>query len=94
MKELNKILHQPIRTQIMAHLINTQECDYTGLKNALNLSDGHMSTHMRELINSNYVEAKKEFINNKPKTTYAPTPEGKKHFQAYINTLKEIINLT
>lgn len=91
--ELDRIIHQPIRTRIMAYLADVKECDYTTLKNALDLSDGHMTTHMRELLSSQYVEMEKEFVNNKPKTTYRITKEGKKSFLAYIHTLKEIIAL-
>lgn len=91
MKELDRIIHQPVRTRIMAHLINVEECDYTSLKNTLKLSDGHMSTHMKELLACNYIEMKKEFIDNKPKTTYKITKTGKKQFSEYVNTLKSLI---
>lgn len=75
----------------MAHLINTGQCDYTALKNTLGLSDGHMSTHMKELLGAGYVEMKKTFVENKPKTTYKVTKEGKKRFAEYVNTLKALI---
>lgn len=90
--ELDRILHQPIRTQIMAYLIACDSCDYTTLKNKFELSDGHMTTHMRELLEHKYVVAEKEFINNKPRTTYHITPEGRTAFGAYITTLKRIIS--
>ena len=91
--ELDRVIHQPIRTRIIAYLANVKECDYTTLKNSLGLSDGHMTTHMRELLSGQYVEMEKEFVNNKPKTTYRITKEGKKRFLAYINTLKDIITI-
>lgn len=46
---IDKVIHQPVRTQIMAYLINVKTCDYMTLKKALKLTDGHMTTHMREL---------------------------------------------
>lgn len=93
MKELDRVIHQPIRTRIMALLVNTGECDYTSLKNTLGLSDGHMSTHMKELLGSEYVEMEKTFVDNKPKTTYRITKEGKKKFSAYVDTLKALITM-
>ncbi|MCP4180296.1 MAG: transcriptional regulator [bacterium] len=90
--KLDEVIHQPIRTKIMAYLINIQPCDYTILKNALGLSDGHMSTHMKKLIASEYVGVEKKFEKNKPKTTYLITDKGKKKFKEYIETLKMIIN--
>jgi DNA-binding MarR family transcriptional regulator len=94
MEELDKVLHQPIRTRIMAFLAATKECDYTTLKNHLNLTDGHMSTHMKELLNSNLVEMEKEFVNNKPRTTYRITKEGKKRFLNYVAALKNLLSVT
>ena len=91
MKELDKIIHQPIRTRIVAHLVNFGSSDYTSLKKALDLTDGHMSTHMRELLESGYVEMDKAFVENKPKTTYRITKEGKKRFTEYVGVLKSLI---
>ena len=91
---LDKVIHQPVRTRIMAFLANVKECDYTTLKTSLNLTDGHMSTHMKELLNSQYVEMEKSFVENKPRTTYRITKEGKKRFTAYVSALKDLIALT
>jgi DNA-binding HxlR family transcriptional regulator len=92
-KELDKVIHQPVRTKIMAQLINMGVCDYTTLKKTLELSDGHMSTHMRELLESGYVEMEKAFVDNKPRTTYKLTKDGKKRFAEYVDTLKQLIAL-
>ena len=93
MKDLDKIIHQPVRTKIMAYMSSVIECDYTSLKNTLKLSDGHMSTHMKELIGCGYLEMEKAFIDNKPKTTYRITKEGKKKFAEYVRTLKEMLTV-
>lgn len=78
----------------MAYLVSVKECDYTTLKNKLALSDGHMSTHMKELLESGYIQADKAFVDNKPKTTYKITKEGKKKFAAYVAQLKNIISIS
>ena len=91
--ELDKVIHQPIRTRIMAILVNRGECDYSSLKKQLELTDGHMSTHMKELLSSGYVEMEKAFIDNKPKTTYSVTKVGRKRFAEYVNSLKKLISL-
>lgn len=92
-KELDPVLHQPIRMQIIAYLIASGACDYTTLKNKFDLTDGHMTTHMRELLEHKYVTVEKKFINNKPRTTYYIAPEGQQAFSAYITTLKSILLL-
>jgi DNA-binding MarR family transcriptional regulator len=90
-EELDRIIHQPIRTRIMAYLLASSFCDYTKLKNMFNLSDGHMTTHMRELIEHGYVQFKKEFVNNKSRTTYYLTPTGRDAFLNYVMILKKVI---
>lgn len=91
MQELDKILHQPIRTRIMAYLATQKSADYTTLRDMFSLTDGHMTTHMKELIENDYLSVTKEFINNKPRTTYTITAKGTKAFLNYIETLKKII---
>ena len=89
--ELDRVIHQPIRTRIMAILVNEGSCDYTSIKKRLELTDGHMSTHMKELVTSGYVTVEKEFVANKPKTTYSISREGKKRFGDYVAALKKLV---
>ena len=89
--ELDKIIHQPIRTRVMAILANEMECDYTSLKKKLEVADGQMSTHMKELLSCGYVQMEKSFVDNKPKTTYKITKEGRKKFSEYVSALKKLI---
>jgi len=89
--ELNRILHQPIRTQIMSHLIAHNSADYNSIKKLFNLSDGHMTTHMRELLAYDYVRAEKLSFDNKSKTIYHITDVGRTAFTEYIKILKKII---
>ena len=89
--QLDEVIHQPVRTRIIAYLINCTECDYTSLKKYLGLTDGHMSTHMKVLIAKKYVSMTKCFVKNKPKTTYKIIDLGIDNFKNYLNTLKKII---
>lgn len=91
MLDLDQTIHQPIRTKIMAYLINAGAADFTTLKKVLELTDGHMSTHMKLLVESGYVEMDKSFVDNKPKTTYRVSKEGKKKFSEYVSVLKKMV---
>ena len=75
----------------MAMLANEGECDYTSLKKKLEIADGQMSTHMKELLSCDYVQMEKTFVDNKPRTTYKITKEGRKKFAEYISALKKLI---
>ena len=64
----------------------------SSLKKTLSLTDGHMSTHMKTLLDAKYVEMKKEFVNQKPRTTYQLTTEGREAFKQYLETLKKLVS--
>jgi predicted ArsR family transcriptional regulator len=89
--DLDQTIHQPIRTKIMAYLVNSGSADFTTLKKVLDLTDGHMSTHMKLLVESGYVDMDKTFVDNKPKTTYSISKEGKKKFSEYVSTLRKMV---
>jgi DNA-binding PadR family transcriptional regulator len=46
-----------------------------------------MTTHTSTLIKGEYVTVKKEFIKNKPLTTYHLTKKGRKEFNEYVEIL-------
>ena len=89
--EIDDLIHQPVRTKIMAYLGNFGESDYTDIKNDLELSDGHMSTHMKKLVAARYVTVNKSFVKNKPKTRYKLSALGKKRLNSYLEDLKSLI---
>ena len=50
--------------------------------------------HTKKLVSAGFIDVKKEFVNNKPKTTYNLTEYGQKEFKEYIKFLKKIIEET
>ncbi|QQR48981.1 transcriptional regulator [bacterium] len=77
---LDRVLHQPIRTRIMAYLLVSGSCTYSGLKTMFDLSDGHMTTHMRELLEHEYVEMKKHLLPISHKRRITLRSKGRKLF--------------
>ena len=88
---IDEIIHQPVRTKIIAYLVNNGASDYSTIKKELTLTDGHMSTHMKKLIEAEYVSFSKTFENNKPKTSYKITRKGKNRFMTYLDEIKSLI---
>ena len=89
--DLDRVIHQPIRTKIMAYLVARNQCDFSTIKELFNLNDGHMTTHMRELIGAGYVRVEKTYEDNKPKTIYHMTGMGRSAFEVYVDVLKRIV---
>ncbi len=90
-EELDRVVHQPIRTRIIAYLLTMEGAFFSDIKKTLHITDGHMTTHMRELIDNQYVIAEKKLVLGSPHTYYTVTPIGKQAFKVYINQLKNII---
>ncbi len=88
---LDPVIHQPVRTRIFACLASAEEVSFSYLKKTLNLSDGNLTTHMKKIIEAGYAEMKKEFVNNRPMTTYRLTRKGQRAFERYLRCLKEMV---
>src|SRR5581483_3301565 len=88
---LDEAIHQKVRLGIMSTLLALGEADFKLLKETLSLSDGNLSTHLGLLEERGYIEAHKEFVRRKPRTTYTPTETGRAAFHRYLLALERII---
>lgn len=88
---LDDVIHQKVRLMVMSSLMATGEADFNYLKGALGVSDGNLSTHLSVLEEHGYIDVRKEFVGKKPRTTYTPTPAGRKAFEAYVSALESLV---
>ena len=94
MADLDPIIHQPVRLQIMAalsELTESQEVDFTFLRTKLALTDGNLGAHLLTLEEAGYLKVKKAFVGRRPKTFLAITTAGRKAFDAHVAALEAII---
>jgi len=78
----------------MSMLAASPELSFTELRDALAMTDGNLTTHIRTLQETGYLSVTKSFQNNRPLTTCSLTTAGKKAFTSYINLLEQIIQQT
>ncbi len=93
--QLNEIIHQTVRLQIMAALASLPpetQMEFTALKKLLNVTDGNLGSHLRKLEDAGYVHITKTFVGRKPKSFIALTASGKAAFDAHVSALKAILN--
>lgn len=91
-KQINKILHEKARLGVMSFLIASKHrVTFTELVSKLELTRGNLSVHMKVLENNGYIVSKKEFIENKPRTSFKVTTKGKRAFEQYLNILEQIV---
>ena len=72
-------------------LAASPELSFTELRDALAMTDGNLTTHIRALQEAGYVSVAKSFQNRRPLTTCSLTAAGRKAFTEYINLLEQIV---
>ena len=91
---LDKVVHEPARLMVMAHLYVIEEADFTFLANQTGLTGGNLSFHLGKLEEAGYVEVEKQFRDRIPCTLLRLTREGRSAFREYrarLTTLFETL---
>ena len=92
--QLDRVIHEKGRLAIMSLLAATPELAFTELRDALSMTDGNVTTHIRTLQEAGYVSVAKSFQNNRSLTTCSLTAAGRKAFAGYIALLEQIVQQT
>lgn len=90
---LNKSFENANRLGIMTLLMYYDKLDFSGLKKALEISDGNLSSHLKFLQNEGFIKMEKQFIDLKPNTSYELTENGKEQFIAHLKALETLVKL-
>ena len=89
--QLNRVIHEKGRLAIMSMLAASPELSFIELRDALAMTDGNLTTHIRTLQQEGFVSVAKSYQNNRPLTSCSLTPVGRKAFADYINLLEQIV---
>ena len=89
--QLDRVIHEKGRLAIMSMLAAAPELSFTELRDALAMTDGNLTTHIRALQQEGYVAVAKSFQNRRPLTTCSLTVAGRHAFAEYINLLERIV---
>lgn len=91
--ELNKIIHERVRLQILTFLATSglEEVSFGKLQEKLALTSGNLSIQLKKLKAADYVEIHKTFKDNKPYTTVIMTLNGSKALTQYIEEMESLI---
>lgn len=88
---LNKAFESKARLGIMSILAANESVGFGTLKSLLELTDGNLASHTRNLEEAGYIQSSKQFIGRKPNTTFSLTPEGREAFKKHINALENFL---
>ena len=88
--EIDKIIHEPARLQIMTQLYVVDEADFIYIMRQTGLTWGNLSSHMSKLEEAGYINVKKEFQEKKPHTILSMTKSGRVAFEKYRKMLDKV----
>lgn len=75
----------------MSVLMVNERYDFNSFKELLEVTDGNLASHLRNLENSEYIRVEKTFSDRKPLTNYLATELGRKAFQSHLDFLENLI---
>lgn len=88
----DKAFENVVRLRVMSILMVNEQYDFNSFKETLEVTDGNLASHLRNLENQGYIAVEKTFVGRKPQTNYSATEMGKKAFQDHLDFLEHLIN--
>ena len=90
--DIDAVIHERVRLAIVSALAVSPELSFNELKTMLSLSDGNLSAHSRTLDEKGYIVIEKTFRGRRPHTSMRLSDKGRKAFDRYVRTLRQIID--
>jgi DNA-binding MarR family transcriptional regulator len=91
LEEVDRFLHEPSRSVILAVLSAVDEADFRYLENETGLTKGNLSVHLSKLEEARYLEIEKTYRGKIPLTVCRITPEGRHAFEKYRRVLQQFV---
>lgn len=91
-KQLDETIHAPIRYSIIAAVVSVDRVDFQFLRDALEITDSHLSKQLSILESAEYIEIERTFIGKRRRTYISATPQGRAAFVQHTEALQAIAN--
>jgi DNA-binding MarR family transcriptional regulator len=88
---VDRLLHEPSRTIIVAILYAVESADFLYLQREAGLTKGNLSAHLSKLEAAGYVKIEKTYKGKIPLTLCELTEDGRKAFEDYREQIKNFI---
>lgn len=75
----------------MSILLREGWVDFTVLRDTLQATDGNLSSHLSALEKENMLKIKKQFVKNRPRTSYKITRNGLRRFTLHLEAFEKLI---
>ena len=87
-KELDTVLHSPLRLGIISILSEVKEAEFNFLKEKTKATAGNLSVQINKLKVAGYIDVIKQFKDNYPQTICKITHKGIDAFKKYEEALQ------
>ena len=87
-KELDTVLHSPLRLAIISVLSEVREAEFNFLKQKTKATAGNLSVQINKLKIVGYIDVTKQFKENYPQTICKITHQGTDAFKKYEEALQ------
>jgi DNA-binding transcriptional ArsR family regulator len=89
-RDIDKMIHEPARLLIVAHLYVVESADFLFLMRQTGMTFGNLSSHMSRLEAAGYIDVEKEFVGKKPNTKLSLTRSGREAFEGYRRSMRQL----
>ena len=88
----DKAFENVVRLRVMSILMVNEDFDFNSFKEILEVTDGNLASHLKNLEKAEYISVNKSFVGRKTMTTYKATSQGKKAFEDHLEFLENLIH--
>jgi len=92
--EVNRLIHAPSRSVILAVLFAVESADFLYLQRETGLTKGNLSVHLSRLEEAGYIRIEKTYRGKIPLTLCRMTEEGRQAFKDYRKQLQHFVEQT
>jgi DNA-binding MarR family transcriptional regulator len=92
--ELDPLLHQPLRTQLVAFLAGAGEATFGDLKRRLDVSDGNLDSHLKKLVAAKYLRVRRDDSAVRAQSFFSLTAKGRAALATYVQALQRLLPIS
>jgi DNA-binding MarR family transcriptional regulator len=89
---LDEVVHQRARLGVLAILREADRVEFSYLREALELTDGNLSRHLRTLEDAGFVEVHKGYQGRRPRTWLSLTKPGRHALDQELAALRALVS--
>ncbi len=91
-KDLDALIHSPVRFSLLAALRNLEDVDFRFLADLLEVSDSSLSQTLTVLSDAGLIDVRKEAAGRRTRTWVGITDAGRAAFNRHLAVLQSIVD--